>query len=731
MNGTIGETSALNTTNETMSDSTNAIFVSWLESAVNNTNSIEAMNETDLFMPGSSPASFGNITDSNGVESTWSPSDGSTMNGTIGETSGSSLVPLVSCWYTDPSTGQGFSMPVDNEEEEYDEAQEYVCISFCWDCAMSDVNGTLCTEEQKAAGTKVSSNMGIPLDALGMYETTYSAFGFMSCMTSDCNKADACSPSSNDSSMSLNATNSSPITLVAGSNSTESLPFTQNSSLSKNGGNSISNQNITAFPTSSSTNAIPTSSAGDPYGSTSAAAGSILNISSSTPSIFASLDTLSAPYTMSLSMESPSMPSPPRYGFSVAITGDASLVAVGATSATNSVTRDTAGAVYLYSLDKDMGTISSSLLQVIYGQSLNEEFGNSIALSEDGKRMVVASRSEDEQTGAMRVYQRDDEVTMAANASDATIVGGIDGSTSTNSYQSLSWSLMEGGVITGQNTNARAGWSVSISADGNVIAMGSPAGGNNKGGSILAFKYNNLSLGWEPYGSMIEGLTPGQAAGFSISLSGTGSTMIVGSPKAKKLDGTINTGKSAVYFMNGSEWQLLGREVYGEAESYIDGTSVAISKDGNVVVVGGKGRNKVNATTGEVILRSTGHCHVYQFESGQWEFQHSINGKGYEERLGFSVAVSSDGNVIACGGVSGVNGNSKSGVVRLWNRVTLQESTIWPRGEVADVEGATFGTSVAMSGDGEYVIVGAPTWGSGNGGGTSAGAIQMFRVVTS
>ena len=77
-----------------------------------------------------------------------------------------------------------------------------------------------------------------------------------------------------------------------------------------------------------------------------------------------------------------------------------------------------------------------------------------------------------------------------------------------------------------------------------------------------------------------------------------------------------------------------------------------------------------------------------------------------------------------------MNGNSKSGVVRLWNRVTLQESTIWPGVEVADVEGATFGTSVAMSGDGEYVIVGAPTWGSGNGGGTSAGAIQMFRVVT-
>jgi len=294
----------------------------------------------------------------------------------------------------------------------------------------------------------------------------------------------------------------------------------------------------------------------------------------------------------------------------------------------------------------------------------------------------------------------------------------------------LMWSLMEGGVISGQNAKVRAGWSVSISADGNVIAMGSPAGGNNKGGSILTFKYNNLSSEWETYGSMIEGLAPGQAAGFSTFLSGTGSTMIVGSPKAKRLDGTINAGKSAVYFMNGLEWQLLGQDIYGEAESYIDGTSVAMSQDGRVVVVGGKGRNEVNATTGEVILRSAGHCHIYQFQYDQWEFQHSIEGKVYEERLGFSVAVSSDGNVVACGGISGAKGNSKSGVVRLWNRATLQESTIWPRGEVADVEGATFGTSVAISGDGEYVIIGAPTWTEANGGSNSEGAIQIFRVAT-
>ena len=258
--------------------------------------------------------------------------------------------------------------------------------------------------------------------------------------------------------------------------------------------------------------------------------------------------------------------------------------------------------------------------------------------------------------------------------------------------------------------------------------MGSPKGGTYKGGSILAFKYNVISSGWDPYGSMVQGLSSGEAAGYSISLSGTGSTMVVGFPRAVSVDESSNAGKVAVYFMSGSEWQLMGQEIYGEAAGEIDGTSVAMSQYGSVLVIGGKGRSEVDATTGKVILKSTGHCRVYQFQSSEWGFQYSIEGKASEERLGSSVAVSPDGNIVACGGVSGVNGNSKkSGVVRLWNRVTLQESTIWPRGEDDDVEGATFGTSLAISANGEYVIVGAPTW-SGADGGASAGAIQIFRM---
>merc|ERR1711971_1369143 len=259
--------------------------------------------------------------------------------------------------------------------------------------------------------------------------------------------------------------------------------------------------------------------------------------------------------------------------------------------------------------------------------------------------------------------------------------------------------------------------------------MGAPKSIDKGGGSVLAFKYNAYTSQWDQYGS-IEGLSSGDESGYSISLSYDGNTMAVGTPMAANLDGSSHAGKASTYLMGRSSWQILGQDVYGQAENDVDGTSVAISQDGNMLVIGGKGRSDSSATTGEV-LKSTGHCRIYQLLAGQWQFLHSIAGSTPEEQLGHSVAVSSDGNVVACSGVGGArdDDSTKSGVVRLWNRASLQESTIWPRGNVTDFEGATFGTSLAISADGGYVVVGAPTWINANGEDTSSGAIQIFRIA--
>ena len=261
--------------------------------------------------------------------------------------------------------------------------------------------------------------------------------------------------------------------------------------------------------------------------------------------------------------------------------------------------------------------------------------------------------------------------------------------------------------------------------------MGSPKGGSEGGGTIHAYIYNESSSQWDPYGSVIKGLWSGDAAGFSVSLSNTGFMMVVGFPKAANLNGDSNAGKTEVYYMVGTRWLVLGQEIYGQSEADLDGTSVAMSNDGSIVVVGGKGRNGFDATSGEVIQKS-GYCSIYKFQVRQWELQHSITGKAADERMGSTVSVSPDGNIVACSGVSGTSGtNITTGVVRLWNLDTLKESTIWPRGG-DDAEGSTFGSSVALSNGGEYVIIGDPTWNSDvDGRDDNVGAIQIFKDVMS
>mmetsp|Transcript_13576 Transcript_13576/g.24902 ORF Transcript_13576/g.24902 Transcript_13576/m.24902 type:complete len:110 (-) Transcript_13576:86-415(-) len=103
-------------------------------------------------------------------------------------------------------------------------------------------------------------------------------------------------------------------------------------------------------------------------------------------------------------------------------------------------------------------------------------------------------------------------------------------------------------------------------------------------------------------------------------------------------------------------------------------------------------------------------------------------GQTKKEELGTSVAVSDDGNIIACGGITGRWGRNiatVSGVVRLWNRMTSREKVIWPPGYyTSTVDEASFGSAVSLSSDGKLVVVGASTWRGSNR--NSPGAVHIF-----
>ena len=246
--------------------------------------------------------------------------------------------------------------------------------------------------------------------------------------------------------------------------------------------------------------------------------------------------------------------------------------------------------------------------------------------------------------------------------------------------------------------------------------MGATKGGSIGGGLITTYQAPD----WISYGSVVEGLASGDVTGFSVTLSYDGAFMAIGSPKADKSNQVRNTGKTAVYAINGTEWALR-EEIFGGENGDIDGTSVGLSQDGSILVVGGKGYSGNSKYY-------SGQCKVFEWKATQFEILHTMVGQTRKEELGTSVAVSDDGNIIACGGITGRWGRNiatVSGVVRLWNRMTSREKVIWPPGYyTSTVDEASFGSAVSLSSDGKLVVVGASTWRGSNS--NSPGAVHIF-----
>mmetsp|Transcript_1118 Transcript_1118/g.2676 ORF Transcript_1118/g.2676 Transcript_1118/m.2676 type:complete len:474 (+) Transcript_1118:1781-3202(+) len=404
---------------------------------------------------------------------------------------------------------------------------------------------------------------------------------------------------------------------------------------------------------------------------------------------------LSYPYIFSSTFQGNLAPS--RFGSSVAVSTDGKILAIGAMGAINGLGTPS-GAVYIYEIDSDgVNGTSQTWLQTIFGESSGEEFGCAVSISQYGNEIVVGSRSGMGLTGAMRVFRR------------------------TNN----TWAI-QGDPIFGVSEGGQAGWSVAISGDGQIVAMGIPKGGANGGGSVTAFKFGldeiSNDMVWIPYGNPVDGLVNGEETGYSIALSRDGGTLAVGSPKASSPLGFMFAGKASVNRYNGSDWVVVGQEMFGESPDDNHGTSVALSQDGAVLLVGSKGKD-VNGT------ENVGQCSLYELtESSFGSASYSLLGESPEEHLGSFVALSSDASIVACGGVNGnFDGSSNSGVVRVFNRNTQEESTVWPKTDVlSSWDAALFGSSIAMPSNGHYLVIGAPGWSDGSEGSLN-GSLQLFE----
>lgn len=149
------------------------------------------------------------------------------------------------------------------------------------------------------------------------------------------------------------------------------------------------------------------------------------------------------------------------------------------------------------------------------------------------------------------------------------------------SWNGYSWSQLGSEIDLGSSSDI----SMSLNADGSILAIGLSSQDNNKG-VVNVFGWDGFS--WTQLGTVILGDATGDRFGTSVSLSANGSILAVGAP-FNDVNGT-EAGHVQVFEWdsNSSDWTQLGSIINGGAAEDRFGTSVSLSADASRLVVGGK-----------------------------------------------------------------------------------------------------------------------------------------------
>ncbi|WP_158534924.1 MBG domain-containing protein [Mucilaginibacter hurinus] len=344
--------------------------------------------------------------------------------------------------------------------------------------------------------------------------------------------------------------------------------------------------------------------------------------------------------------------------------------------------------------------------------------GSSVDISADGNTAVVGGADDDNGNGAVWMYTRINggwtqqgpklvgsgaigaarQGTSVAISADGNLA--VAGGSGDNKFQGALWLFArKNGVWSQQGTKlvppagSSIGYAVDISADGRTIVTG-------KSGSACIFNYINgaWSTGFKltPTDLPYTQFDANPEFGCAVAISADGTTVAVG---ARKYGRNYNwEGAACIFVRDGNVWAQQGPRLtaVGAFEESGLGSAVALSADGNTVVVGAW-----------YYLNPHGAAWVFSRTGTIWSPKGPklIAAEQGDSHMGASVAISADGNTIAAGGPSekGESGvwiftKSNNGWVRQSNYLTKALSKLYQETSQA----------LALSATGHTLIAGLP-----------------------
>ncbi len=327
----------------------------------------------------------------------------------------------------------------------------------------------------------------------------------------------------------------------------------------------------------------------------------------------------------------------------------------------------------------NQGNYTLNAVLIGIGNSGGALQGTDLALSADGTTLAVGSRAKtDEDTGAVWIYTQSDgnwAQQQCITASDEQGTGGF-------------------------------GAAVSLSADGNTLAVGGPLNNpssHSDKGIGAVWIYQRAGTQWIEQQKIIPTDSIGDAMfGISVSLSPDGTVLAAGGFSDNNYQGA-----AWIYVLGGQTWTEQQKIV--EQSSLNFGFSVSLSTNSSLIV----------SAPAYYPLNSNIPGIVWFFEqtNGHWSETQAVKGHPGEE---FGIGLATSNNTLVVGAPLAHNGTGEAKIYTFSGNIWNEVQKLYPD-DTADAP--QFGYSAALSDDSSTIAIGGPT---DNG---DAGSVWIFKKI--
>lgn len=272
--------------------------------------------------------------------------------------------------------------------------------------------------------------------------------------------------------------------------------------------------------------------------------------------------------------------------------------------------------------------------------------------------------------------------------------------------------VLKGDPIYGSAENGEFGRSISLSEDGNTIIIGAPSNSEagSQAGQVQVYRW--IDDAWTQLGENINGESANDYSGISVDIDATGDLISIGANRNS--DAGTSAGHVRLFEWDGAAWIQKGEDIDGESPSSFAGV-VGLSSDGTTVIIGGYHNSEA--------FYYAGHIRVFEWDGIAWvQKGEDIDGEAEWDVMGYGVRLSSDGNILAASSIRNDDGGTNAGKTRLfeWDGAAWIQIGTDILGENSNDQA---GFKLSLNGAGTRIAIGANL---NDGAGTSSGHVRVY-----